>query len=134
MHVVFMQSNSNKPKAFHTSFSSSWNRDKTRNCEMKKKQKDSLWLIIFEGQREWVKLGCQRGLPSQHWWKQHKKTTSQEVHKKMMKGYLLIGFVKVKPLHPTSKWSGHWWKRFDGKFALRKTRRWLLCCGIRDSI
>jgi hypothetical protein len=48
----------------------------------------------------------------------------------MMKGYLLIGFVKVKPLHPTSKWSGHWWKRFDGKFALRKTRRWLLCCGI----
>jgi hypothetical protein len=59
---------------------------------------------------------------------------SQEVHKKMMKGYLLIGFVKVKPLHTTSKWSGHWWKRFDGKFALRKTWRWLLCCGIRDSI
>jgi hypothetical protein len=31
--------NLNKPKAFHTSFSSSWNRDETRNCEMKKKLK-----------------------------------------------------------------------------------------------
>jgi uncharacterized protein (DUF1330 family) len=38
---------------------------------------------------------CWHGLPSQHWWKQHEKTTSQQVHKKMTKGYL-IGFVKVK--------------------------------------
>jgi hypothetical protein len=37
---------------------------------------------------------------SQHWWTQHKKTTSQEVHKKKMKGYLHQGreIIAIIPL------------------------------------